>query len=419
MPRTTLFHTATPVVALFILSACAQPAPEPVVTRDSAGVPLMFSSVAAWAPEEAWRVDPDPAFTLGGLRGQRHHDFTAAGEAGLLEAGRILVTHRSAPPEVRMYQADGSFVRAFCTDGSADGQCRFVLRSWIAGRDTLIVFDPTLGRLTYFDLRGRPLDVKRLGAGPDAPLWIDRLADGRLLGRPSNPQPADAGRSRARFAYTTLEPRTLAIEPFAEAAGGEFVVSVADAGHRLVEQVLFAPFTAAAARGSSVYLSDTEDFWIEERAADGALIRRFGRSWTPERLDRRFIRDYSEQRLAAAGSAARAVRQELERAVFSDRFPAHDATMIVDASDHLWVLHLPAGRGADRVWSVFAPDGRWLGEVSTPARLRVTGIGSDRMIGIWQDAAGIQTVRIHYLVKPGLVRDPPPPVAQHAPSTVH
>jgi hypothetical protein len=403
MFRTILSSVTPSVLTVLVLTAalggCDRADLEPVVTQDSAGIPIILSNVPAWSPGQEWRLAAEPALVLGGVPSQRAYHFTSVGEARILESEGILVTHCSNPPEVRLYRGNGSFVQAFGGEGTGDGQCHFILRGWMAGGDTLVVYDPTLGRVTRFDPQGAALSVTSVPSGGDAIVWVDRLSDGRLLGRPNNPQPTEQGRSRAWFTYSTLDLSTATVEPFAEGAGAEFVVS-GTTDRPVVEQVLFAPFTTAVARGASVYLSDTRDFWIDERGSDGALVRRFGRAWTDAPIGRKFIREYRDQRAAAAGAGARAVQQELRRAVFADRWPAHEPTMLVDGNDHLWVLHLAGARGEDRTWSVFGPDGVWLGEVTTPARLRVTAVGHDRLIGVWRDAGDVQTVRVYELVKP-------------------
>jgi hypothetical protein len=397
----TTFGAATALLAALLLmsTACGSPGREAVVTRDSAGIAMTLSRTPAWTPEQAWHLGESPSLALGGLIGQRHYDFTSIGDVRLLDDGRILVTHCSNPPEIWLYQADGSFVRGFAGEGMADGRCRFILRSWVAGPDTLVVYDPTLGRLTFFHMRGALLEVVPVGSEADGPIWIDRLDDGRLLGRPNNPQPSLDGRSRATFVYNLLDPGTLEARPLVEVDGAEFVVT-GSGSDRKISQVLFAPFTAAVARGTTVYLSDTRDFWVDERDAEGALLRRFGRDFTPVVVDRRFVREYTQQRMAAAGSGARLVRQELVEAVFPDRLPAHEATMLVDAADHLWVLNTPGPNAHERRWSVFDPGGRWLGEVSVPSRLRVTQIAAARVVGVWREDADTQIVRIYDLIKP-------------------
>jgi hypothetical protein len=396
--------------ALVLLAACSGAPGDPVVVRDSAGVAITLSTAPAWPAEDAWHLAPEPRQVVGGLAGQRLHAFTSATDARVIDRDRVLVTNCSNPPEVRLFDASGGHLQTFGGMGTAEGRCRFILRTWTAG-DTLIIYDPTLARLTYFDLRGRVHRTLPVPTGPESLVWVDRFADGSLLGRPSHPLPVEDGRTRARFAYSRLYPAEQVVEPIVEVLGAEFVVSGTGSPHPIIEQVLFAPFTTAAVHGRALYLSDTRDFWIEERDQDGILHRRFGRTWDPEPIRSGFIRAYREQRLRAAGGEVRAVRQELERAVFASRFPAHDPSMLVDATGHVWVLHVAIRPGEERLWSVFAPDGRWLGEVSTPNRLRVTSVGTDHVIGVWQDSHGVPTVRVFDLVKPA-TRAPAPPNGQ-------
>jgi hypothetical protein len=382
-----------------LLVACSRADGEPVVVRDSAGAAITLSRAPAWAPAAEWRVADRQRLEVGGMAGQRYYEFSAVGDARLLDDGRLLVTHQSRPPEVRLYDARGSFLRAFAGEGTEEGRCRYILRTWGPDADTLIVYDPTLGRLNYFHIQGRLIRVASLPGGADV-LWVDRLRDGALLGRPNSPRPGDNGRTRASFAYSRLDPANMTLAPVVDALGAEFIVHTAPDQLPRLEQVLFSPFTTAIAGGAGVYLSDTRDFWIDERALDGSLVRRFGRDWTAPAIDRRFIREYRDRRLAAAGPAVRQVRQELEGAVFADRLPAHEPTMMVDPSGHLWILHLPGRPGDDRQWTVFAPDGRWLGEVATPAALRVTEIGERHVVGVWRGETGTITVRVYDLEKP-------------------
>ena len=90
----------------------------------------------------------------------------------------------------------------------------------------------------------------------------------------------------------------------------------------------------------------------------------------------------------------------MARAVFADRFPAHDGEMIVDPDDNLWVGHVLTPEDRDRRWSVFGPDGRWLGVVTVPTALRITDVGSGRVVGVWRDSDGTQTIRRFELIEP-------------------
>ena len=194
----------------------------------------------------------------------------------------------------------------------------------------------------------------------------------------------------------------MTLDTIVRVAGTEHVVEGLGTGEEDVRAVLFSPFTHARAHGSNLYLADSEEFWIEEVAPDGTLLRRFGRAWEPVKIGRGFRSSYREQRVDAAPASRRAaIRREMARAVFADRFPAHDGELIVDPDDNLWVGHVLTPDDPGRVWSVFDADGRWLGELTVPTGLRITDVGADGVVGVWRDPDGTQTIRRFALIKPG------------------
>ena len=375
MARRGLWTPAALLATLLLpIAACDGAPPEPVVTRDSAGVAITFS--------------------------------TTVGDARLLADGQLLVTHCSNPPELRLYDRNGGFIRNLAGPGQGPGQCNFILHSWLAG-DTVLLYDPSLARVTYLPLEGgspRVVDFDAAGLGDvetGAPVWIARLDDGSLLGRPNDPDPTVDGRVRVRFPYVRLDPSTMTLDTIAEVEGTERVSEGLGTPEEDVRAVLFSPFTHARAHGPNVYLADSESFWIEEVGPDGTLLRRFGRAWEPVGISRGFRSSYRDRRVDAAPASRRtAVRREMARAVFADRFPAHDGEMIVDPDDNLWVGHVVTPEDRERRWSVFGPDGRWLGVVTAPTALRITDVASDRVVGVWRDGDGTQTIRRFALIRP-------------------
>ncbi len=406
-PRTASTLVFLPLAALLAVSGCGGGPDTPVVSRDSAGVAITLSHTPAWTAESAWRLAAEPELVVGGIAGQRPYEFTTAGDARILDDGRLLVAHCSNPPELRLYGSDGRFLHNLAGPGSGPGQCNFILHSWLAS-DTVLVYDPSMARITYLPLDGgaaRVLDLDAAGLGDvegSAPLWVSRFADGHLLGRPNDPEPVADGQARIPFFYVALDPDAMTLDTILEARGTDHVVEGLGTAQVDDRGVLFSPFTHARAHGLNLYLADSEGFWIEEYARDGTLLRRFGRDWDPVEISRGFRRNYREQRVNAAPSSHRsAVRREMARAVFADHFPAHDGELLIDPGDNLWVGHLVTPEDTDRVWSVFRPDGRWLGEVHVPGPLRITDIGDDYVVGIWRDADGTQTIRRFAVLKPG------------------
>jgi len=50
-------------------------------------------------------------------------------------------------------------------------------------------------------------------------------------------------------------------------------------------------------------------------------------------------------------------------------------------------------------WSVFAPDGVWLGRVTLPSGLEVYEIGSDYILGRSMDEMDVERILVYELVK--------------------
>ena len=88
-----------------------------------------------------------------------------------------------------------------------------------------------------------------------------------------------------------------------------------------------------------------------------------------------------------------------------DTKPAYSA-LLVDASGHTWVEEFrhpdPTAPPSPlpRRWYIFARDGRWLGVVDVPGRLRPMSVYGDMVVGIWTDDLGVRSVRGHDLIKP-------------------
>ena len=83
-----------------------------------------------------------------------------------------------------------------------------------------------------------------------------------------------------------------------------------------------------------------------------------------------------------------------------ETMPAYD-DLAVDVEGNLWVSEFEPLSDGPQHWTVFDPDGRMLGEVALPQRLRVAEIGADYLLGISSDDLGVQHVRLYELIKPG------------------
>ena len=79
-----------------------------------------------------------------------------------------------------------------------------------------------------------------------------------------------------------------------------------------------------------------------------------------------------------------------------ESYPAY-SRFLIGARGSLWVENYqPFGRG-EHLWSVFAADGVWLGEVEVPPTFQITDIGEDYVLGVFLDELDEQSIRMYGL----------------------
>jgi hypothetical protein len=71
---------------------------------------------------------------------------------------------------------------------------------------------------------------------------------------------------------------------------------------------------------------------------------------------------------------------------------------LTDDDGNLWVseFRLPTEQPS---WAVFDPAGQLLGVLETPGNGFVTHIGSDFLVGVWEDALEVQRVMVYQIQK--------------------
>ena len=71
----------------------------------------------------------------------------------------------------------------------------------------------------------------------------------------------------------------------------------------------------------------------------------------------------------------------------------------MDAAEHLWVLEYRPPGDATQRWSVFDPDGRWLGVLTAPEGFHMTDVGADYVLGWATDSLDVAYVQMYGLLK--------------------
>lgn len=73
--------------------------------------------------------------------------------------------------------------------------------------------------------------------------------------------------------------------------------------------------------------------------------------------------------------------------------------LVVTSDDTLWVRRSTPATAAFKEWDLVGPSGLLIGRVQTPAHLRITQVAAHRVVGVWEDANGVQTVRAFRILR--------------------
>lgn len=146
-----------------------------------------------------------------------------------------------------------------------------------------------------------------------------------------------------------------------------------------VADVFFGRRTIVAVGASRRYIARNDHWEITAIASDGRSVQTIHRRFDVRPVEDRDVEEMTREILDAYSSAdqRRRRRKVLRAAPRRDVLPVIEQGL-VDREGYLWVenYRVPGAESTPR-WSVFRPDGRWLGDVETPPGLRILEIGED------------------------------------------
>ncbi|HEY8482960.1 MAG TPA: hypothetical protein VIL13_00005 [Longimicrobiales bacterium] len=376
------------------------------VVRDSAGVRIVESRAARWTKGQGWTVAAEPAVDIGVVEGAPEYQLSNVQTAIRLPDGRIVVADGGSA-ELRFYDAGGKHLLSAGGKGRGPGEFQRFSGLLLAGRDSLFVFDAAEGRLSFFSTEGNFLGSPRLQPTEDPiyPLFLYVLAgimgSGDLLFVP------DAYPSKFQpklTLYRDTVPNLLygrdgvLKDTIGEFSGMDMYSLPMQGG-----PVWLGGKSRSDVYGDELYITDGNRYEVRVYGRTGELRRiiRLPREPRPV-TDADFEKHVIEPFLAGVDDPARraAIRKMFEEWPRADHMP-WISNLIVDDLGYLWVeeYRSPLEEKLPVTWSVFDPDGRWLGSVTLPARFKVKQIGEDFVLGIWEDEYDVQHVRLYDLVR--------------------
>jgi hypothetical protein len=421
---------------IIVLIGCSADRPEDLtprqsffVLRDSTGIRIADSSDSAWTTVSRWRVEDQPYLQIGSRDGDvPGTSFGRIGPIALLSDGRIAVADLQAL-EIRIFDASGRYMGAWGGRGSGPGELQRIDAIAVINGDSLVVRNDGIFRHEVFAPTGaygrtvRAPPASWLRGGGQAFAWLD---DGSFILGPANVplRVTEAGRTMLRGEWHLFD------------SSGDHVALLDRLPERWVEvesvggialpvPVAYGARALVAGTSAGLWYGFPATFEIR-RIGPGGVDRIVRRSWSAEAVSGAMRAGYVDWSRRARADVDPALLPEIvlmrrlesqQRGtgaggriplVFADTLPAFIG-LVASTDDYLWA-RLPAssnelerspGRISTNHWSVFDPEGRWLGTATTPIDLDVRVIGPDYVLGVWKDPFDVEYVRLHRLLKSG------------------
>jgi hypothetical protein len=387
------------------LAGCRAEAPRRLAqVRDSAGVQIVENSDYSWPNGQGWRLSDEPLLDIGVLEGDSSYQLYQVIGSQRLSDGRIVIANAGSS-ELRFYDADGQHLISAGREGGGPGEFGSMRMLGSMTGDSLLVYDWRNQRASIFDAGGtlaRTAQLQFLTELGGFPMMVAPLDDGSLLVGVRTyfgSGEERSGLSRDNMVFVRCDPDGSLADTLAVLPGGE-LNTFSDANTVLVGDRPFGHYPSHAASADGFYYGSSDRYEIQYYSETGKLQRSVRRPVPNLEVTDADIASYKREGLENARDDAQ--RQIIERLLaddpFPQSFPAY-GNFLLDADGNLWVaVYRRPGDDQPR-WTVFDPSGQMLGVVSVPERFTIHQIGSDFVLGRWQDELDVEHVQLYELLK--------------------
>jgi hypothetical protein len=347
-----------------------------------------------------WAISTQPIVRIGDALGDDAYLFKSVSGTVWLPDGRIVVADDDLA-EIRLFAADGRFLKRFGRNGPGPGEFRGIAGLWLTSKGLIAAWDPLNRRITLLsiDLGMQGVQTLRLppeAANPDVLVGAyandDVLIASLAWGKADAGLPAPDRIRLARFALT-----------------GEFKGLMGEKRGlwRMDRYVLaFTSVMYAALNRDTIYISDGYENHFGVIDPRGTQVRTV------------LAPAVKEVSADVAWKTLEVQLRERQRTLFlqylrdnrvprEKRFPKIGGLLVDDVgliwlkaydplSDAHWLKEGYAswpGRGGE--WRVVQRDGKLVGTVQMPAAVRPLLIKGNRLLGVATDELGVQYVVVH------------------------
>lgn len=391
-----------------------------VTVRDSAGITIVEHQYSPGTLTDQWRVLNKPVLEIGTGDGAEEYQFFDLKGAIRLSDGRIVVANGGSG-ELRYFDAEGVFLLSVGGEGEGPGEFRFL--SFIARLpgDSVLTYDDALLRIQIFDSTGRFVrSLRAQSPWPGAyrpPKPVGVLNARTMVAILSNARAGlKEGLGRLPNLLATVDLRTGRVDSLQTILGVEQIVTPTERGVSL-QGYTFGSYSDIAAGGNRIVTVDTELFSIDILDAEGTVVRKVRKETASIEVTAEDVLTYIEETLEQwpPGMSARSIESYRRRIRDGPvaRFLPFLSSVELDSEGNIWVEAFPRPGTGPAPFFVFGLDGRLIAEIHLPPGLdRDThalnapsmDIGSDYVLGVWNDDSGVEYVRLYELTKSARVR---------------
>ncbi len=358
--------------------------------RDSAGIRIIENGRPALDSRLGWRVGPTPTAMIGTTEGDPAYELFRVGDAMRLSDGRIVVAN-TGTGELRVFDPDGVHLESWGGQGDGPGEFGIMapteLVRWPG--DSLMAREPFQRRISIFSARGTFGRTLRLQPQSGYESVVGPLPDGRILAQTLDSYSGGTPGTeltRPDREYGILEADGTVHRGLGVFPGSELYV-VTTAERRSAAYYPFGRSAFAFVWGNLVVITTSDRYEVRAYRPDGSLARIVRRDHEVRAPTRADLRNAVARRNPDRPEALDAVGDM----PLVETLPAF-AQVLVDRLAYLWVREYRLPGEADRLWTVFDPEGRVLGFFEMPGSFSVEEIGEDYILGTREDALGIEYV---------------------------
>lgn len=352
--------------------------------------------------EDRWSLGSTPSFLVGAVDGDSAYLFQRIRSAHFASEDRIVVADAGLKV-IRVFDSDGQFLRQIGRGGEGPGEFIEVRETWMAGPDTIGVWDSGALRLSYFTVEGELIGTAPVHPPSDMPGSLDLLAgtlsDGSVI----------IGAIEAEMNQEPEgRPDQVHLARFDRAGNYLGVIGAVDGLVRAQQGRMFGPIPFSP----FPYFAVVHDSLVFTNGSKPSVaVRDLGWQGREVRVPPRGVEaDSAWKSLQSALEATGGWQlEQLSQVPHGDSIP-HVAGLLVDDEGRIWTKRFDPG--TDAVWHQGGQDvrgGSWwivnpqdgIGEIKLPGTFKPLEVRRGRVLGVLEDSLGVQSVAVFELLGPG------------------